>query len=198
MNSLSESNKEWGLSVTQIDLRDMTVGEPRTVTVQVTNHASKPISYRVVPLQDNKLEISASPDNDTVEPRSQTSFTLEAVIFCRTTVDVDVIVIANRLQPKKAAQPHHTHVSCSDCTTVNKQTQHKRIALSAQCVRGNHLDCDLIEAQTQMSSNAFSATWKGEYCGQAVAIKVVCFPLDVFLSVSLSSEFTSLTTGSVC
>ena len=106
MNSLSESNKEWGLSVTQIDLRDMTVGEPRTVTVQVANNTSKPISYRVVPLQDNKLEISASPDNDTVEPRSQTSFTLEAVIFCRTTVDVDVIVIANRLQhKKKAAHP---------------------------------------------------------------------------------------------
>lgn len=96
-NSLSESNKEWSLSATQIDLRDMTVGEPRTVSVQVTNNTSKPISYHVVPLQDNKLEISANPESDTLEPHSQTSFTLEAVIFCRTTVDVDVIVIVNCL-----------------------------------------------------------------------------------------------------
>ena len=104
MHSLSESNKEWGLSVTQIDLRDMTVGEPRTVTVQVTNNTSKPLEYRVVPLQDNKLEISASPDSGTVEPHSQMSFTLEAVIFCRTTVEVDVIVIVNRLFPRFKAR----------------------------------------------------------------------------------------------
>ena len=82
----------------------MTVGEPRTVTVQVTNNTSKPISYRVVPLQDNKLEISASPDSDTVQPHSHASFTLEAVIFCRTTVDVDVIVIVHCL--------FHTHRMC--------------------------------------------------------------------------------------
>jgi len=57
---------------------------------------------------------------------------------------------------------------------VLDHNEHKKISLTAECVKGHHLDFDLIEAESQLSSNAFSQTWKGTYGEKKVAIKMVC------------------------